>query len=512
MIKMSFGLSFGLSLGLMCFTAELRARPLTDAQLQSELNEALELNASQRASRFKLATDPPERYEANFSLSLVKRLMGKGDYERLFRLADEAFEAEVDRAGGATRAPHHAHARYGGDYSPPPPQAIHNGEHGGLDGFSCRSCHFSGGPDGAGSGSQLTLLRGDGERLSSAVRRDPPHVMGLGYLALMALELQGELNSLKSQALSGARSSGQPERVMLRVQGIDFGALTALPTGELKTDELKGISPDLIIRPFGWKGRHASLLELSDEALQVHHGLQSDSRVEAFKGRADRVAYLGEGMLFDPDGDGQERELGDGQGVALAAYLSLLGAPIIKPPRSPARALRWAEGRQLFEVIGCASCHRADLRFRWRELHFKSGAHELSLDVKAGGQAPQVRALDFSPLPDDSAPVGVSLLAFTDFKRHDMGERLAEDRPELLPDGSGEVQGSEWLTRPLWGLADSAPYLHDGRAQTVEEAILWHGGEAEASERRYQQLTPQERGAVRLFLMSLTRESTLLVE
>ena len=93
-----------------------------------------------------------------------------------------------------------------------------------------------------------------------------------------------------------------------------------------------------------------------------------------------------------------------------------------------------------------------------------------------------------------------------------MGPELAEPVAERLPDGGGEVSGSVWLTRPLWGLADSAPYLHDGRAQTVEEAILWHGGEAESSRRRYQRLSAEERGALRMYLMSLTREAVLLVE
>ena len=93
-----------------------------------------------------------------------------------------------------------------------------------------------------------------------------------------------------------------------------------------------------------------------------------------------------------------------------------------------------------------------------------------------------------------------------------MGPDLAEKNPEIIPETGEQIPGNMWLTRPLWGLADTPPYLHDGRAQTVEEAILWHGGEAQNSKRLYQQLTTQEQAKLRVFLLSLSREGTLLVE
>ena len=63
---------------------------------------------------------------------------------------------------------------------------------------------------------------------------------------------------------------------------------------------------------------------------------------------------------------------------------------------------------------------------------------------------------------------------------------------------------NEWRTPPLWGLRESAPYLHDGRAPTIEQAILLHGGEAAASAQRYRGLSPRERGQLERFLLSLT--------
>ena len=93
-----------------------------------------------------------------------------------------------------------------------------------------------------------------------------------------------------------------------------------------------------------------------------------------------------------------------------------------------------------------------------------------------------------------------------------MGEALADTQEEALPDGAAPVPASYWLTRSLWGLADTAPYLHAGRANTVEEAILALGGEAQTAKEAYENLSEDDRGKVRLFLMSLTREPVVLVE
>jgi CxxC motif-containing protein (DUF1111 family) len=67
----------------------------------------------------------------------------------------------------------------------------------------------------------------------------------------------------------------------------------------------------------------------------------------------------------------------------------------------------------------------------------------------------------------------------------------------------------EWRTPPLWGVADTAPYLHDGRAETLEEAILWHGGEAESSRDAYAKLSRPEKDLVLAFLSSLRAPSTV---
>ena len=92
---------------------------------------------------------------------------------------------------------------------------------------------------------------------------------------------------------------------------------------------------------------------------------------------------------------------------------------------------------------------------------------------------------------------------YTDLLLHDMGDGLADNRPEF------EATGREWRTPPLWGLGWSRRvsghenYLHDGRARTLSEAILWHGGEAETARQAFAKLPPRERQALTVFLESL---------
>jgi CxxC motif-containing protein (DUF1111 family) len=86
-----------------------------------------------------------------------------------------------------------------------------------------------------------------------------------------------------------------------------------------------------------------------------------------------------------------------------------------------------------------------------------------------------------------------------------MGPGLASPFPQ------GTIPAQVFLTRPLWGLAETAPYLHDGRAPTVHDAIVLHGGEAAAARAAYLALDEHARAAVRVFLLSLSRQPKLFV-
>ncbi len=84
-----------------------------------------------------------------------------------------------------------------------------------------------------------------------------------------------------------------------------------------------------------------------------------------------------------------------------------------------------------------------------------------------------------------------------------MGEELADDRPDFV------ANGREWRTQPLWGIGliatvnDHTFFLHDGRARNIEEAILWHGGEAESSKQGFVNLEKEQRGQLIDFINSL---------
>jgi CxxC motif-containing protein (DUF1111 family) len=96
-----------------------------------------------------------------------------------------------------------------------------------------------------------------------------------------------------------------------------------------------------------------------------------------------------------------------------------------------------------------------------------------------------------------------TIYPYTDLLLHDMGDGLADKRPDFL------ASGKEWRTPPLWGIGLSqtvlpyASFLHDGRARTFEEAILWHGGEAETSREAFRKMSSKDRQALVWFLRSL---------
>lgn len=148
-------------------------------------------------------------------------------------------------------------------------------------------------------------------------------------------------------------------------------------------------------------------------------------------------------------------ELGD-----LIAFSRFLAAPEPRPFNEAA-----TRGQALFDTIGCAKCHVPEL-------------------------------------PSSRGPVR----AFTDLLLHDMGPDLAGEVSFGTPQmGANDplTTEAEWRTAPLWGAASNAPYLHDGRAPTLEDAILMHGGEAQVVRDEYAALSGQERADILEFLRHL---------
>ncbi len=147
-------------------------------------------------------------------------------------------------------------------------------------------------------------------------------------------------------------------------------------------------------------------------------------------------------------------------------YMQTLGVPERRNLDDPAVA----EGARLFASLGCSACHTPTLT---------TGDHPVT---QLAGQV---------------------IHPFSDLLLHDMGPGLADGRPDFL------ASGSEWRTPPLWGIGlvetvnGHTLFLHDGRARNLEEAVLWHGGEAAAAQAGFTALSAAERDALITFLESL---------
>jgi Di-haem oxidoreductase, putative peroxidase len=458
-----------------------RGQAPTPRELSDKVGAAFELFELERAEEFLEAF---EAGEASEHVVVRQETIDRGDHdpEALFQFGDSTFEHAFSRRDG-----------YGAGLRPVP-QRVHDGHYGGLDGFSCAGCHARGGVNGAGSATANTFYFGDGERVSSAVVRNPPAVLGLGYVQLLGVEMTGQLQRLRDRAIAEAAKTSAPVTVELEAKGVTFGHITASPNGSLDESAITGVDGDLVVRPFGWKGHTARLRRFGERAARIHFGMQS--HVLALEHQEDPdPGLLGWGKnWWDPDADGVQRELEEGTVTALAVYMALLETPVMIPPHDGELRERWARGSLLFDRLGCSDCHRRAMALRalhWRESPDTTDGPGVLLNLTRDGEPPRSSH---------------EVMLFSDLRRHDMGDELADTN-----DGPTGVARYEFLTRPLWGLAESAPYLHDGRAATIPEAILAHGGEAAPQRASFEALGLEQRRDVHVFLLSLTREPKLRV-
>ena len=486
----------------------------SETDLRRYLDELMANIALKRVERLSVAVEPGEGPEEAHPKLYSPRLRENVDpIEAHFNAGEEFFEAELTTFTG-----------YGDGFGTRYRQThrVHSGAHGGPDSTSCRSCHHRGGDDGAGEYNENALTAGDGHSAFAAQERNPPALGGGGAIQILAAEITAELRKRVSAPYK------DPIPVNLTVQGVDFGDVTLFPDGRVGTDKLTAIDPDLVVRPFGWKGTHSTLRRFAEEAFQVHHGLQSEALAlrrtlfgtELFGASAATRAVLsqqGDGPPLDPDRDNIINELSSAKLQGIATYLTLLPLPVIDPPRSPDLLAAWRDGGAVFSAVGCASCHKPMWSIKnpvWTEHGDDEFTRtplvlDLRKDIRNG---PPLRNLDIVVL---DYPVFI----FSDLKRHDMGPELADKYPgpsakaphagDRGSQGSAEkpIPSSYFLTRPLWGVADSGPYLHDGRALTLHDAIVQHGGEAQKAQQAYLALPAQKQRALQVFLMSLTRQA-----
>jgi len=272
--------------------------------------------------------------------------------------------------------------------------------------------------------------------------RLPPPVFGVGLIEAIAPE--SILSLADPEDLDGDGISGRPNWVE--------------PPGWVPSSE-PGAGPGPRLGRFSRKAQVSSLLQQVVEAYHQDMGITTDFLPVENANPQTGVSTRAVDRVPDPEVAVTEVE-------AVLEYIRLLAPP------SPGVVTQEVErGRELFGSIGCAGCHVPSL---------PTGPHRLL------------------PLANTTVPL------YSDLLLHDMGEDLADSRPD------GSASGREWRTAPLWGLrvmrdflGGDAFLLHDGRARSVGEAIVLHGGEARSAREAYSGLPSVDQAALVRFVESL---------
>lgn len=239
---------------------------------------------------------------------------------------------------------------------------------------------------------------------------------------------------------------------------------------------------------FGWKAQTSTLKEFVLAACAVELGLNVPGHSQALV--AQKSLYESKGF-----------DLNEDECSSMAAFVRSLPAPQQRPFAEHTERAYVDAGEKLFQSIGCAACHVPQVG-EVQGIYSDLLVHDMgpSLSDSAGGYGTQVG--------QPHSPKTAEPVQFEDF---DQVENVStESTPKDLK--SKPIIGAtrvEWRTPPLWGIRDSAPYLHDGRASTLEEAIAGHGGESVKSAKRFQTLTPAERFQLVTFLKSLVAPDQL---
>lgn len=286
-----------------------------------------------------------------------------------------------------------------------------------------------------------------------------------------------------SQLSLGPMAADVQTSVRIAPAMIGLGLLEAIPAKKLlqmadpqdqNDDEISGRvnrvwdqqKRALVIGRFGWKAGQPSLLQQNAAAFNGDMGISSSLfEQENCTALQARCMQLAQATVNPKSKD--EPEISD----HLLDLVTFYSRNLAVPKRRQAKDKQVKQGEQLFSAVGCGGCHQAQ--------HTTSGTYPLAW----------LRNKTIAP--------------YTDLLLHDMGDDLADNAPEFL------ATGREWRTPPLWGIGmvkrvnGIEAYLHDGRARTLQEAILWHGGEAQAAREAYSELNQSQRQSLIKFLQDL---------
>ncbi|MEM6712421.1 MAG: di-heme oxidoredictase family protein [Pseudomonadota bacterium] len=223
---------------------------------------------------------------------------------------------------------------------------------------------------------------------------------------------------------------------------------------------------ELALGRFGWKASNPTVRQQSAGAFSGDIGISTPDASNAY----------GDCTENQPDcftmASGVQERLGDTEAPdPVLDLVTFYSSNLAVPMRRDVEEATVLQGKELFHDAGCASCHTPSYV---TSRHAESEAHQFQL-----------------------------IWPYSDFLLHDMGEGLADNRPV------GDASGTEWKTPPLWGVGltetvnGHTQFLHDGRARSLLEAILWHGGEAQNARDTVVAMATDDRDALIRFLESL---------
>ena len=341
---------------------------------------------------------------------------------------------------------------------------------------------------------------------SIANSRHTPGMFGGGYIEMLAREMTAELQRTRDAMRRG-------ESRILLAKGIDFGRLTRREDGMWDVRLVTGLPrqslitatptdpPSLLVRPWHQAGNSVSLRDFTNTSYHQHHGIQSTERF---------------GAAVDPDGDGFMNEMTRADVTAATVFQAVMAVPGQVIPNDPHVERAILRGQHLFAEFRCAQCHVPALPLSRQGWTFtEPGPFNPIGNLRAG----DVRTLKVDlndralPLPRlaPAQPRDAFMMvpAYTDFKLHDISD-AAEEMPVDSLDMNWPVWAPKFavgnrrfLTRRLWGIANSGPYFHHGMFSTMRQAVLGHAGEAIESRKAFQGAAKADQDALIEFLKSL---------
>lgn len=329
-------------------------------------------------------------------------------------------------------------------------------------------------------------------------------MFGSGYIEMLARQMTADLQAIRDSTPPGYARA-------LITKGVSFGTIIHNLDGSWDTSKVEGLPapslvtsgaghpPSLIIMPFSQAGATISLRQFTNNAFNQHHGMQAEERF---------------GIGVDADGDGVINELTTADITAVTLYQATLPVPGQVISRDPEIRAAERNGAVVFKKIGCASCHIPALpltRDGW--VYSEPDPYNPPGNLQLGAPGYPIKVdLTSNELPPPRLHVenGVVMVpAFTDLKLHDIcagsddpnGEALDQNQPTGSPEFF--AGNRKFITKKLWGFANSGPFMHHGKFTTIREAILAHSGEALSSRQAFQALSEYDRGSVIEFLKTL---------